>query len=116
MNQIRVVVLTSLMMLLTLGCAGTSATQAPFEQLRQTMVDRQLVSRGITDRRVLDALRKVPRHLFVPEEFRQLAYEDHPLPIGLEQTISQPYIVALMTELARVASNHTVLEIGTGSG
>jgi protein-L-isoaspartate(D-aspartate) O-methyltransferase len=116
MNQIRTGVVASLVMLLTLGCAGTSATQAPFEQLRQTMVDRQLVSRGITDRRVLDALRKVPRHLFVPEEFRQLAYEDHPLPIGLEQTISQPYIVALMTELARVESNHTVLEIGTGSG
>jgi protein-L-isoaspartate(D-aspartate) O-methyltransferase len=116
MNQIRVGVLTLLVLLLTLGCAGTSATQASFEQLRQTMVARQLASRGITDRRVLEALRKVPRHLFVPEEFRQLAYEDHPLPIGLEQTISQPYIVALMTELARVASDHTVLEIGTGSG
>ncbi len=80
------------------------------------MVDRQLVLRGIADRRVLDAMRKVPRHLFVPEELRRLAYEDHPLPIGLEQTISQPYIVALMTELARVANDHIVLEIGTGSG
>jgi protein-L-isoaspartate(D-aspartate) O-methyltransferase len=90
--------------------------QESFEQLRQTMVDQQLVLRGIKDRRVLDALRKLPRHLFVPEEFRRFAYEDHPLPIGLEQTISQPYIVALMTELARVASDHTVLEIGTGSG
>lgn len=95
---------------------GTSAPQESFEQLRQTMVERQLVSRGIADRRVLDALRRVPRHLFVPEQFRRLAYEDHPLPIGLEQTISQPYIVALMTELARVANDHTVLEIGTGSG
>ncbi len=110
--------LSSLMTLLTMGCtsAGTPATQATFEQLRQTMVEKQLLSRDITDRRVLDALRKVPRHLFVPEEFRRLAYEDHPLPIGLEQTISQPYIVALMTELARVAEGHTVLEIGTGSG
>ena len=80
------------------------------------MVDRQLVLRGIEDRRVLDAMHKVPRHLFVPEELRRLAYEDHPLPIGLEQTISQPYIVALMTELARVANDHIVLEIGTGSG
>ena len=102
--------------ILEYSCAGASATQEPFEQLRQTMVDRQLVSRGIADRRVLDALREVPRRLFVPEEFRRFAYEDHPLPIGLEQTISQPYIVALMTELARVASDHTVLEIGTGSG
>jgi len=98
------------------SCVGTSAPQESFEQLRQTMVERQLVSRGIADRRVLDALRRVPRHLFVPEQFRRLAYEDHPLPIGLEQTISQPYIVALMTELARVANDHTVLEIGTGSG
>jgi len=110
--------LSSLLTLLTVGCsnAGTPATQASFEQLRQTMVEKQLLSRGIADRRVLDALRKVPRHLFVPEEFSRLAYEDHPLPIGLEQTISQPYIVALMTELARVGENHTVLEIGTGSG
>lgn len=80
------------------------------------MVDRQVLSRGISDQRVLDALRKVPRHLFVPEEFRRLAYEDHPLPIGLGQTISQPYIVALMTELARVRKDHVVLEVGTGSG
>ena len=118
MKLIRTRRLASLMTLATLGCscAGTSATQRTFEQLRHTMVERQLVSRGIADRRVLDALRKVPRHLFVPEEFRRLAYEDHPLPIGLEQTISQPYIVALMTELARVANDHTVLEIGTGSG
>src|SRR5262245_45410289 len=98
------------------SCAGASTTPESFEQLRQTMVDRQLASRGIADQRVLDALGKVPRHLFVPEELRRLAYEDHPLPIGLEQTISQPYIVALMTELARVRADHTVLEIGTGSG
>ena len=110
--------LSSLITLLTAGCSsvGTPVTQVSFEQLRQTMVEKQLLSRGITDRRVLDALRKVPRHLFVAEEFRRLAYEDHPLPIGLEQTISQPYIVALMTELAQVGENHTVLEIGTGSG
>jgi protein-L-isoaspartate(D-aspartate) O-methyltransferase len=106
------------MTLLTVGCSstGTTSTQVSFEQLRQTMVEKQLQSRDITDRRVLDALRKVPRHLFVPEEFRRQAYEDRPLPIGLDQTISQPYIVALMTELARVAEDHTVLEVGTGSG
>ena len=118
MKLIRNRRLASLVTLATLECccAASSATQESFEQLRQTMVERQLVSRGIADRRVLNALRRVPRHLFVPEEFRRLAYEDHPLPIGLEQTISQPYIVALMTELARVANDHTVLEIGTGSG
>jgi len=80
------------------------------------MVDQQLAERGIKDRRVLDAMRKVPRHLFVPEKLQRFAYEDYPLPIGLEQTISQPYIVALMTELAQVANDHTVLEVGTGSG
>ncbi|MBM3804261.1 MAG: protein-L-isoaspartate(D-aspartate) O-methyltransferase [Acidimicrobiia bacterium] len=98
------------------SCTGTTATQVTFEQLRQAMVDRQLLPRGIADRRVLEALRTVPRHLFVPEEYRKLAYDDHPLPIGLDQTISQPYIVALMTELAKVESDDTVLEIGTGSG
>jgi protein-L-isoaspartate(D-aspartate) O-methyltransferase len=110
--------LASLMALAILGCscAGTSAPQASFEQLRHIMVDQQLKSRGISDERVLDALRKVPRHLFVPEESRRMAYDDHPLPIGLGQTISQPYIVALMTELARVGKDHIVLEVGTGSG
>jgi protein-L-isoaspartate(D-aspartate) O-methyltransferase len=102
--------------ILECSCAGTSATQESFEQLRHTMVDQQLLLRGISDQRVLDALRKVPRHLFVPEEFRRMAYGDHPLPIGLGQTISQPYVVALMTELARVGKQHTVLEVGTGSG
>jgi len=118
MKLIRSRRLAFLLTLATLecSCAAGSATQASFEQLRETMVDQQLVLRGIKDRRVLDALRKVPRHLFVPDELRRLAYADHPLPIGLEQTISQPYIVALMTELARVANDHTVLEIGTGSG
>lgn len=114
------VICTRLLALLTVtmawSSAASSAAQESFEQLRQAMVDRQLVSRGIRDRRVLSALRAVPRHLFVPESLRRLAYEDHPLPIGFEQTISQPYIVALMTELARVANDHTVLEIGTGSG
>src|SRR5437867_10069762 len=106
---IRIRRLVFLLTLVTLecSCAASSGTQESFEQLRQTMVDQQLVSRGITDRRVLDALRKVPRQLFVPDQFRRLAYEDHPLPIGLEQTISQPYIVALMTELARRSEEHT---------
>ena len=80
------------------------------------MVDDQLRGRGIRDARVLDAMSRVPRHLFVPESARDEAYEDHPVPIGLGQTISQPYIVAFMTEALRLEPTHRVLEIGTGSG
>ena len=80
------------------------------------MVDTQLVKRGINDRRVLDAIRQMPRHEFVSEEFKPYAYDDRPLPIGEGQTISQPYIVAFMTERLRLKAEHTVLEIGTGSG
>ena len=80
------------------------------------MVRTQLAERGIRDVRVLDAMRKVPRHEFVPETFRQDAYEDHPLPIGEEQTISQPYIVAVMLEHLALRASDLVLEIGTGSG
>lgn len=83
---------------------------------REQMVDQQIAARGIRDPRILAALRKVPRHEFVPSEVASRAYEDRPLPIGLEQTISQPYIVALMTELAEVRAGARVLEIGTGSG
>jgi len=83
---------------------------------RQRMVEEQLIPRGINDARVLDAMRKVPRHLFVPEEHRHLAYRDCPLPIGQSQTISQPYIVALMTQMLSIQGDETVLEIGTGSG
>ena len=118
MKLVRTRVFTSLMMVATLeaACAGAWPPQESCEQQRKINVDQQVEARGIKDRRVLEALRKVPRHLFVPEEHRRLAYADHPLPIGLEQTISQPYIVALMTELAQVAADHTVLEVGTGSG
>jgi protein-L-isoaspartate(D-aspartate) O-methyltransferase len=80
------------------------------------MVESQLVRRGIKDRRVLDAMRQVPRHLFVPKDTRGLAYCDGPLPIGQGQTISQPYIVALMTELLELTGQEKVLELGTGSG
>jgi len=83
---------------------------------RERMVETQIVARGVRDPRVLDAMRQVPRHLFVDESQRREAYEDHPLPIAGNQTISQPYIVALMTELLDVEPNETVLEIGTGSG
>ena len=83
---------------------------------RDRMVADQIASRDVRDPRVLGALREVPRHLFVPEAHRSQAYDDHPLPIGEGQTISQPYIVALMTELARPSPTDRVLEIGTGSG
>ncbi|MFZ5885665.1 MAG: protein-L-isoaspartate(D-aspartate) O-methyltransferase [Chloroflexota bacterium] len=83
---------------------------------RRLMVERQLRGRGISDRRVLDAFETVPRHLFVPEEYRHLAYEDGPLPIGFSQTISQPFIVAYMTQLLDLSGDERVLEVGTGSG
>ena len=80
------------------------------------MVDEQIAARGVKDPRVLEAMRETPRHLFVPESLRAYAYEDRPLPIGHRQTISQPYIVAFMTELLRPEPDDVVLEIGTGSG
>jgi protein-L-isoaspartate(D-aspartate) O-methyltransferase len=83
---------------------------------RQFMVDSQLRARGISDARVLDAMLRVPRDQFVPEAYRSDAYEDHPLPIGDGQTISQPYVVALMLESLRLTPSDKVLEIGTGSG
>lgn len=83
---------------------------------RDIMVSNQLIRRGIRDKMVLDAFRKVPRHEFVPEKLRYSAYEDFPLPVGFGQTISQPYMVASMTELCRLEGNEKVLEIGSGSG
>jgi len=88
----------------------------PWELTRARMVDEQLARRGITDARVLAAMRRVPRHRFVEEALRPRAYGDHPLPIGEEQTISQPYIVGLMTALLELEGGEKVLEIGTGSG
>lgn len=83
---------------------------------RQVMVDSQIRARGISDSRVLEAMLRVPRHEFVPEPSRAQAYEDHPLPIGDGQTISQPYIVAVMLESLELTPNDKVLEVGTGSG
>ena len=87
-----------------------------FAAAREKMVEHQLEDRGIKDIRVLYAMRKVPRHLFVPEALQSRAYEDGPLPIGENQTISQPYMVAYMTEALELKSSDVVLEIGTGSG
>jgi protein-L-isoaspartate(D-aspartate) O-methyltransferase len=86
------------------------------EWARDKMVDEQLVSRGISDEKVLSAMRKVPRHLFVEQTYRTRAYEDFPLPIGEGQTISQPYMVASMSQSLKLTGSETVLEIGTGSG
>jgi len=87
-----------------------------WEGARQSMVASQIKARGISDPRVLAALAKVERHLFIPKGYRTRAYRDHPLPIGENQTISQPYIVALMTELLELDGDEKVLEVGTGSG
>jgi len=94
----------------------SSADLALLSSLRQRMVDSQLRARGISDQRVLDAMTRVPRHEFVPERYRDQAYEDHPLPIGEDQTISQPYIVVVMLQALKLSSTDNALEIGTGSG
>jgi protein-L-isoaspartate(D-aspartate) O-methyltransferase len=95
---------------------ASDLTEHWFEGLRRDMVVRQIARRGVTTPAVLDAMRRVPRHRFVPEALRAESYNDCPLPIGSDQTISQPYIVALMTELLGVGGGCRVLEIGTGSG
>lgn len=87
-----------------------------FTDPRERMVTTQIIARGIKDPRVIEAMRKVPRHLFVPKKIRGRAYDDRPLPIGEGQTISQPYIVAFMTEALNLSSGDKALEIGTGSG
>ena len=87
-----------------------------YTQARQRMVQEQLLERGLNDPLVLDAMRQVPRHLFVEERLRARAYEDHPLPIGEDQTISQPYMIAHMAAVLKLAPGEQVLEVGTGSG
>ena len=91
-------------------------TSYPRAEERRRMVERQIEARGIHDTRVLAAMREIPRHLFIPPPYDQKAYDDNPLPIGGGQTISQPYIVALMTALLHPESSDNVLEIGAGSG
>jgi protein-L-isoaspartate(D-aspartate) O-methyltransferase len=87
-----------------------------FPKARLRMVEEQIIGRGIRDPKVIAAMKKVPRHLFVEEALQSQAYSDHPLPIGEKQTISQPYMVALMTEALKLEGREKVLEIGTGSG
>ena len=87
-----------------------------YQRHREAMVKNQIEARGVTDPGTLEAMKRVPRHLFVSEGLMDQAYNDHPLPIGEQQTISQPYIVAMMTEALQLDENDRVLEIGTGSG
>lgn len=108
------------MVLAAIGLLGLVQTPASsqtgdFATERARMVDDQIAARGVRNRAVLDAMRTVPRHEFVPEAYRKSAYVDSALPIGLDQTISQPYIVALMTELVEPKPEHRILEVGTGS-
>ena len=99
-----------------MGLFGKTARQQDFSETRRRMVEKQLRARGILDERVLSAMRLVPRNEFVPEELRSQAYKDKPLAIGENQTISQPYMVAVMTQELKLKPRDTVLEIGSGSG
>jgi protein-L-isoaspartate(D-aspartate) O-methyltransferase len=102
--------------LLLVSGAVFSQNRDAYESVRNSMVDDQIAGRGISDQATLQAMRKVPRHLFVPASYTSEAYSDRPLPIGYSQTISQPFIVAYMTELSRPIKGKKALEIGTGSG
>jgi len=115
-RSIRPAALLSLVLAACAASASPPQTDAEWAARRARMVDTQIRLRGVTDERVVRAMLKVPRHLFMPEERRAYAYEDHPTPIGFGQTISQPFIVAYMTEALRLAPTDRVLEIGTGSG
>ena len=101
---------------LYLGPRDQVSPLSTFDINRERMIEEQLITRGITDQRVLEAMRTVPRHLFVEDAFQAHAYGDFPLPIGSGQTISQPYIVALMTMALHLTGDEKILEIGTGSG
>ncbi len=124
MHRLRGATLSALWLALCAGCSADSTDrqglsvdeEARFLIMRKRMVKIQIERRGIKERRVLDAMLGVPRHMFVPEQVKDRAYDDGALPIGEEQTISQPYIVAKMTELLALEGNERVLEIGTGSG
>lgn len=123
MKRGQIMELWSALLLIALTAVGATAAVAATPPgpdntaaARQSMVSSQIEHRGVTDPRVLSAMEQVPRHLFVPADVRDKAYDDSPLPIGEGQTISQPYIVALMTSLLELHAGDRVLEIGTGSG
>lgn len=116
MRRILVCLILFSSLLAIAASAGCSTGAEDYASLREKMVDTQIAARGIRDARVIAAMRMVPRHRFVRQGLRPMAYADCPLPIGSEQTISQPYIVALMTESLGLGAHAKVLEIGTGSG
>ena len=111
-----IIVFIVFMLFTSPGFADVVADTAEFKKARDHMVQTTIKGRGISDPNVLAAMQAVPRHCFVPKDLLSVAYSDRPLPIGEGQTISQPYVVALMTEILRPSKNHRILEIGTGSG
>ncbi|MCP4570387.1 MAG: protein-L-isoaspartate(D-aspartate) O-methyltransferase [FCB group bacterium] len=115
MTVLRTIIIALSFLLLT-GWAQASETDSSYAAARNKMVKTQIIARGVSDSCLLKAMDDVERHLFVDPARRSEAYDDHPLPIGENQTISQPYIVALMTELLEIKPSHRILEIGTGSG
>jgi protein-L-isoaspartate(D-aspartate) O-methyltransferase len=120
----HILLLAFISLILVLSCSSRQKNLPSSQDYQETwwkqkanqMVESQIISRGIADNRVIDVMKITPRHLFVPENLVEQAYNDHPMPIGHGQTISQPYIVAIMTELLNLKGNEKVLEIGTGSG
>ncbi len=114
--MVKKYIVNLLLILYLTSCTSANDKREMYALKRKMMVETQIKARGIKDKRVIDAMLKVERHKFVPEQYRDEAYNDYPLPIGKGQTISQPYIVALMTELLKLKGNEKVLEIGTGSG
>ncbi|MCX7816665.1 MAG: protein-L-isoaspartate(D-aspartate) O-methyltransferase [Syntrophales bacterium] len=115
MNTSNVISLLFRLFLLSL-CFSPTLLAANWDKARESMVNNQIIQRGIKDKATIQAMRKVPRHVFVPATWINSAYDDHPLPIGYGQTISQPYIVAYMTEIIKPKPTDRILEIGTGSG
>ena len=116
MKSLRFIFILASSLLYALSACAEEAVSQDFKKLRNLMVTTQIEARGVKNKKVLEAMRKVERHKFVSKEYMSAAYEDHPLPIGEGQTISQPYIVALMTEVLDPDGTKKVLEIGTGSG
>ncbi len=116
MKQIHLLLCMIVASAFGVSCKAEDADPSRFVKQREAMVRTQIETRGITDPKTLAAMRKVERHKFVPSKYQNQSYEDHPLPIGEDQTISQPYIVALMTQALDLQEDEKVLEIGTGSG
>lgn len=116
MKKGLIVILQIQLLLISGFCQVVDMNAQEYLEARKEMVERQISARGIADKRVLEAMGRVERHQFVPEQYRSFAYSDRPLPIGEGQTISQPYVVAFMTEILELKKNEKVLEIGTGSG